>query len=410
MTTSTKVNFDEMRKKVSQVYSPTSPIKEENLFFGRKDQLNKVHHAVIETGQHIILYGERGVGKTSLSNIVAQRYVKAITPKVTCNSSSTLHGVWKNIFQQLPNSVEHRRTIGFKVDPSYDTKIQKITSLADSLSSQQNSSIDEITNVIKSLTNFDIPVLFIFDEFDQVKKNDFIKGMSNIIKFCSDQIENVTIMLVGIGNSVNDLLGEHISVERCIKQISLGRMTDLELSEILKNANDKIGVKMETDIRKNIIRYSAGFPHFTHLLGKYSTLATIERKSNIIQSQDFTSAIKNALENTTESIRSIYQKAIITTKKESYFPQILTACALAPTDQHGTFRASDLEKVLIDKLGINLKMQAYQYHIGKLCSKDRGEILEKIEISSKQSRYRFSNPLFKGFVLLKHFDDSNKNI
>ena len=66
-----------------------------------------------------------------------------------------------------------------------------------------------------------------------------------------------------------------------------------------------------------------------------------------------------------------------------------------------------LEDVLKEKLNINLKMQAYQYHLGKLCSKERGEILEKIEISTKQARYKFSNPLFKGFLLLKHFENSN---
>lgn len=49
-------NFDEKRKKTSEVYSPTTPIKEERLFFGRKHQLDRVHEAVLEIGQHIILY------------------------------------------------------------------------------------------------------------------------------------------------------------------------------------------------------------------------------------------------------------------------------------------------------------------------------------------------------------------
>jgi len=369
--------------------------------------LDRVHEAVLEIGQHIILYGERGVGKTSLANIVANRYRIAITPNVTCNSSSTLHGVWKNIFKQLPNSVEHRKKIGFKVDPNDQTKILSVSSMAELLGNQQNASIDEITSILVQLTKFNVPILFIFDEFDQVKRREFIQGMSNIIKFCSDQVVNITIMLVGIGNTVNELIGEHQSIERCIKQIYLERMSDGELKEIIDNANKIIGITMEEGISRNIVRYSAGFPHFTHLLGKYSTLSALNRMSLVIKPQDFTAAIKHSLENTNESIRNTYQKAIITTKKESYFPQILIACALAPTDQHGTFRASDLEDVLKEKLNINLKMQAYQYHLGKLCSKERGEILEKIEISTKQARYKFSNPLFKGFLLLKHFENSN---
>jgi len=401
------INWIEKQKITSLVYSPTSPIKEEKMFFGRKSQLDRVHGAVIENGQHIILYGERGVGKTSLSNIVSSKYRVALTPSVTCNSSSTLHGVWKNIFQQLPYSIEHRKKIGFNVEPDDDNKIQSITKLSDLLSNQTNTSIDEITNLLNHLSNFCVPVLFIFDEFDQVRRKEFLHGMSNIIKFCSDQISNVTIMLVGIGNSVNDLIGEHKSIERCIRQIHLERMSDDELLEIIQNANKAIGMSMDSEISKKIVRYSAGFPHYTHLLGKFSTLSALNSKSLKIDNNDFTVAIKHALENVSESIRNTYQKAIITTKKDSYFPQILVACALAPTDQHGTFRASDIEDVLKDKLHIDLKMQAYQYHIGKLCSKDRGEILEKIEISTKQARYRFSNPLFKGFLLLKHFENNN---
>jgi len=401
------INFSELKKKASQVYSPMTPIKEEGLFFGRKSQLDRVHEGVTETGQHIVLYGERGVGKTSLANIVTDRYRKALTPTVTCNASSTLHSVWKNIFKQLPHSIEHRKKIGFNVDPDDDNEITKVLTMADLLTSQQSSSIDEITSLLNHLTKFKVPVLFIFDEFDQVKKREFIQGMSNIIKFCSDQVANITIMLVGIGNSVNDLIGEHQSIERCTKQIYLERMSDPELLEIIDNANRTLGVKMDIDIKRNIVRYSAGFPHFTHLLGKYSTLAALNRMSLKIESKDFTDAIKQALENTSESIRNTYQKAIITTKKYSYFPQVLIACALAPTDQHGTFRASDLEEVLKERLNVDLKVQAYQYHLGKLCSKERGEVLEKIVISPTQSRYRFSNPLFKGFMLLKHFENIN---
>ena len=50
-----------------QVFSPISPIEEKDFFFGRINQLEKVADAINENGQHAILYGERGVGKTSLA-------------------------------------------------------------------------------------------------------------------------------------------------------------------------------------------------------------------------------------------------------------------------------------------------------------------------------------------------------
>jgi len=179
-------------------------------------------------------------------------------------------------------------------------------------------------------------------------------------------------------------------------------MTDPELQEIVANANRILGMTMHTDVIKQIVYYSSGFPHYTHLLGKFTTLCALDRNSLVVEIQDFSCAIEKALENVYESIRNAYQKAIITTKSKSYFPQILTACALAQTDEHGTFRASDLEDVLEQKIGLPIKMQAYQYHIGKLCSEERGEILKKVKVSETKSRYRFSNPLFRGFLLLKH--------
>lgn len=390
-----------------KIYSPTIPIKEDDFFVGRQSQLQRIHEGVTQDGQHIILYGERGVGKTSLANIVTNRYRMALTPTVTCSSGSTLHGVWKSILSKLPYSIERRKTIGFQINTERESKICSITKMSDLLNIQQNTSIDEITNILSTLSASEVPVLFIFDEFDQVKKHELITGMSDIIKHCSDNIPNVTIMLVGIGNSVNELIGEHPSIERCIKQIYLERMSDAELQNIIENASKKIEVTIPAAISKNIIRYSSGFPHFTHLLGLYTTLAALDRKSLIIKETDFSSAIKYAIENVSESIRNLYQKAIITTKGISYFPQILTACALVQTDQHGTFRASDLEKILLEKLKTNLKMQAYQYHIGKLCSPERGSVLEKIHISVKQSRYRFNNHLLKGYILLKFFQESN---
>ena len=59
-------NKDERLKTLNEVFSPISPIKRRDFFFGRRIQLEDVVDAINETGQHAILYGERGVGKTSL--------------------------------------------------------------------------------------------------------------------------------------------------------------------------------------------------------------------------------------------------------------------------------------------------------------------------------------------------------
>jgi len=56
-----------------QVFTPAAPIDAESLFAGRNTQIRQVVDAVIQKGQHAIIFGERGVGKTSLANIISTK-------------------------------------------------------------------------------------------------------------------------------------------------------------------------------------------------------------------------------------------------------------------------------------------------------------------------------------------------
>ncbi len=402
------INWNEKIELVSKVYSPSRPIKEESFFQGRVEQRNRIADAVKEIGQHIIIYGDRGVGKTSFANIVSERYRLAINSLVTCNQNSTLAGLWKSIFKNIPISVERYKRIGFQPPENQENKIKSITTLADHINLSTIINIDEVNSILTTANNINYQFLFIFDEFDQISSKQLITDFSNIIKFCSDHLEKITIMVVGIGKSVTDLIENHQSIERSTIQIFLQRMSDNELKEIVNKANSQLKMTIDSNVLDQIVKYSSGYPHYTHLLGKYATLFSLHRKSLHIDIKDFNMAVNKSIENASESIRSAYEKAVITSKKKSFFPEVLVACALVPTDEHGTFRLIDIKGILESEFGIQKDPQAYQYHIGKLCTDDRGNILEKVDVSGTLSKYKFSNPLFKSFVILKHYKSKIK--
>ncbi|MFY9719669.1 MAG: ATP-binding protein [Candidatus Cybelea sp.] len=54
----------------SEVFTPSSPIDSNDLFAGRRQQVTQIINAINQGGQHAGLYGERGVGKTSLANVI----------------------------------------------------------------------------------------------------------------------------------------------------------------------------------------------------------------------------------------------------------------------------------------------------------------------------------------------------
>ncbi|WP_367379138.1 AAA family ATPase, partial [Halomonas sp. PR-M31] len=49
------------------IFTPHTPVDEVKHFFGREEEASRLVSVVNSPGQHILLYGDRGVGKTSLA-------------------------------------------------------------------------------------------------------------------------------------------------------------------------------------------------------------------------------------------------------------------------------------------------------------------------------------------------------
>jgi putative ribosome biogenesis GTPase RsgA len=64
---------------VQDLFSPAAPINSASLIAGRQEQISQLTDAVFENGRHAILFGERGVGKTSLANTFHMIFANGIT-------------------------------------------------------------------------------------------------------------------------------------------------------------------------------------------------------------------------------------------------------------------------------------------------------------------------------------------
>ena len=89
--------------KCGKVFSPATPINSRDLFAGRTHQITQVGAAVHTRGQHAIIFGERGVGKTSLANILKELLSgeKTIAAKVNCHNEDTYAMIWRNALAEI---------------------------------------------------------------------------------------------------------------------------------------------------------------------------------------------------------------------------------------------------------------------------------------------------------------------
>jgi Cdc6-like AAA superfamily ATPase len=111
-----EIDFQALHFQVGQVFTPGSPINERDLFAGRIEQLEKIIDTISQKGYHAVLFGERGVGKTSLANIVSKyitdRSQLFVIPRVNCDGSDTFSTLWKRAFKDVSLS-KTKTTIGF---------------------------------------------------------------------------------------------------------------------------------------------------------------------------------------------------------------------------------------------------------------------------------------------------------
>ena len=113
------------RLAVGNAFSPGAPIDRQALFAGRVKQIREVVDAIIQRGQHVVVFGERGVGKTSLANVIADitggSPEERVSLKINCDSTDDFSSLWHKIFREIALDVP-KRALGF----AKETKTVKV--------------------------------------------------------------------------------------------------------------------------------------------------------------------------------------------------------------------------------------------------------------------------------------------
>ena len=82
---------------VAQAFRPAAPVDRRSLFSGRTGEIAELFAVVAQPGQHAVVYGERGVGKTSLAAVVAELLASSgvLIARATCDSGDDFSSVWR---------------------------------------------------------------------------------------------------------------------------------------------------------------------------------------------------------------------------------------------------------------------------------------------------------------------------
>jgi len=380
-----------MKAKIAMVFTPSAPIDNKALFAGRKPQLTKLINAALQRGQHAILFGERGVGKTSLGNVLHDFLTPVsefLIASTNCDAGSDFKTIWNNILNQL-TVTESETGMGYE-PPVRSEEIPLSRYLSD------KPSPEEIRQQLEKLAQ---PAIIIIDELDRIKDRETTAHLADTVKTFSDHSTDVTLILIGVADSLDSLIAEHESIERALIQIQMPRMSPSELMEIIDNGLKQLKMSIELEAKRRISNLSHGLPHYTHLLALYAAQAAVDRDSLEINQADIVTALNEAIENAQQSIRKSYIEAT-SSPRGNLYTEVLLSCALAETDEMGYFPAVNVRAPMSKIMGKPYDVPAFSRHLNDFCEKDRSAILQRTGFP-KRYRFRFGNPLMEPYVVMK---------
>jgi len=372
-----------LRFEIQTLFTPSTPIKLADLFAGRRGQIRQMVEAIAEPGRHAILYGERGVGKTSLSQIVEhlvpsgrQRVVHA---RKACSPSDNFETIWRKFFRDMWLS-----TGG---DPQADPYLGPL-------------SPDDVLRELRRFSPNEIPI-FVIDEFNEVSDEGKTASLlANTIKALSDDGVNATLLVVGVADNLTELFNEHGSIARCTEEIMMPRMSRDELGEIIDKRLLQLGMSIEPDAQWKIVILSRGLPTYVHRLGKHSATRAVDDLRRHITEDDVDSSVQDILACSLQSLRDTYEKATTSNQPGNLFREILLACALARSDDAGYFVPAAVREPLEKILGRSMTIAQYQNHLGDWHTEKRGKILQRTG-DARAYRFRFADPAMQPYVLMK---------
>ena len=164
--------------------------------------------------------------------------------------------------------------------------------------------VDDVRRVLAKIPGS----VFIIDEFDRAAPDTSL-ALTDLIKALSDFAVDSTVVVVGVADTVDQLISDHASVSRAMVQVLLPRMEVTELDEILINAENSLKVRFSDESRSLIIHISQGLPHYTHLIGLHAVRKAADRRTTGIERQDVFSALKEAVKEAQQTVTEKHSKA-----------------------------------------------------------------------------------------------------
>lgn len=280
-------SLDKVRLKLRKAFTPSRPIMDVEMFAGRTELLEGLIRSIEDQQMHLVLFGPRGIGKTSALHILCNiaRDARYLVRYISCGERTDFPELFRAVLADIP-LLYHEA-----YDPTSE-EIEEGLSFA-ALVSDEPLTVAILSDILAKVAG--TRLLIVLDEFDRAHGPEFRRSIAELIKNLSDRNSRVQLVIAGVAQNLGEII-EHIpSIRRNIVGIQLPNMTDGEIGELITNGELESGIDF-SQARQLITKLSLGLPYIASLLSQNAGLVAIERDGSAVNASDVEKAIGRVVE------------------------------------------------------------------------------------------------------------------
>ncbi len=304
----------------SSAFTPTRPKPGRRQLVGREAELTRIVQAIVDERAHVVLYSERGRGKTSLANLAAEalRRQERVVARYTCEASSTFDTVVRGLARDLPASM--LATHGDHGDgcegalPPGPLKPRDVADFPSRIDCRE--------------------LVCVVDEFDRIEDAQTRTLFADTIKQISDRGIGLSFVIVGVSENLEQILGQHPSIQRNIAAIHLPLLTDAEIAAMLDKGGRDSGLAFPSAVVARVTQVARGMPYMAQLLGLRIAQAALARGSAAASGADVDEAIDRLVGDARQQVAAQYAR-LTDGGRDLAATQALRRIAMAEQDRLG---------------------------------------------------------------------------
>lgn len=364
------------RLALADALAAAQPVLHRDRFAGRVETLTRLIAAIEQQRAHVVLYGERGIGKTSLLHVFAEtaRAASYHVLYASCGVEARFDAMFRTFCEQVP-LLYHA-----SVSPTGD-ETEHRRSFADLLGAHP---VDprELAELFGEVVG--TRIILILDEYDRVADHGFRRDVAELIKNLSDRAARTQLILTGVASNLEELVGFAPSIRRNITGLPVGPMAEAEMLEILERAEAASGVRFGPEARALITRMAGGSPYLVRLLGGRAAMLALDHGRLTVEAADLMAGTEAVLSEWNVALPRRVQLLLQRPQVQAQW-QMLIAAARASGTPDGWFAPEDLAAEL-PGTGAEAALAALEGLAGA------GDLFEQGSDAGRGTRFRFRNP------------------